>query len=101
MKDPEITIGQLTLPMSKWCTQFRQKPNEVQARYAKTNLPSHHVVFGVPKMRDGKRHYLQVGNVRMTCGRWARLTCQSQTALAKKVERGVPPLEAIFGSSSN
>ncbi|MEL7337467.1 MAG: hypothetical protein AAFN70_14835 [Planctomycetota bacterium] len=96
--DPELTIETWTMPLSKWSRIFRSaSPREMRDRF---NAGWNHtdVVFGRYKGRPTKPLYLQIGNTRHTCSKWARMTNQSQVALARKINKDrLPVVKAIFG----
>jgi len=98
MSEPEVTIGAWTLPLRKWCTHFRRKPRPCLARIEAGTYSPAEVVFGVSRKRrpPTSKVVIRVGEYELPIHRWAKLTGQRATEIAKRLESGIEPADAIF-----
>jgi len=95
--DPLIELGYLNQPLSWWTRQFKKTGVHVRLRVVQ-GLPFHLALFGLPATErpPAKRAILRIGNTDLLISKWAGLTGQKSTEIAKRIEAGASNLDAIF-----
>ena len=96
--EPMLEIGAWNLPLRKWASLFKRKPRPLMTRF-KAGYDPVAVVFGRenPNRRPpSSRVIIRIGEYELPIHAWAKRTGQRSTEIAKRLEAGLEPADAIF-----